>query len=89
MQDNEIRATFSRVYNNKPNFMTPYAIKFGKRGKMIWELSTGDEKSRRALGKMYGVTVIELPKTKRHDLSQCFSSMEAAESYIKKDFTHA
>jgi hypothetical protein len=86
MQDNEIRSVFSRVFKNKANFMTPYTLKLGKRGKMIWEISTG-EGFRGA--RLYGVTVIELPSEKRHDLSKCFSTLEEAEAYIKGDFTHA
>jgi len=86
MQDSEIRGTFSRVFKNKANFMTPYTLKFGKRGKMVWEISTG--KGFRGMS-LYGVTVIELPSEKRHDLSQCFSSLEEAETYIKRDFTNA
>lgn len=85
MTDNEIRSTFSRIFKEKANFMTPYTVKFGKRGKMIWEISTG-EGFRGA--RLYGVTVIELPSEKRHDLSQCFSSLKEAETYIKGDFTN-
>lgn len=86
MTDSEIRAVFNRVYNGKANFMTPNAWEFGKRGKMVWELSTGTGFRDQRL---FGVTVIELPNTKRHDLSQCFDSAEAAKAYIKGDFTNA
>lgn len=75
---------FRRAYGGQPNFMTPSVLKYGKKGKMVWELSTG-----RGLGggSIYGVTVIELPLTKRHDLSECFASYDAAKAYIRSDFT--
>lgn len=75
---------FRRAYGGQTNFMTPNILKYGKRGKMVWELSAG-----RGLAgaPIYGVTVIELPLTKRHDLSECFASRDAAKAYIRSDFT--
>jgi|DEB0MinimDraft_4_1074332.scaffolds.fasta_scaffold10913_7 hypothetical protein len=84
MQHDEIRAVFRRVYNGKVNFMTPTVMDYGKRGKMVWELSRGDNIL--GDGQLYGVTVIELPNTKRHDLSQCFNTHKSAHAYIKGDF---
>ena len=75
---------FRRAYGGQPNFMTPNILKYGKRGKMVWELSAG-----RGLAgaPIYGVTVIELPMIKRHDLSEYFDSYDAAIAYIRSDFT--
>ena len=87
MQYNEIRNVFIRAYNGEANFITNNIVDYGKRGKMVWELSSG--KNILENGYLYGVTVIELPSTKRHDLSQCFNSIEDAKRYIKGDFTHA
>lgn len=86
MVETEIRNVFRRAYNGAPNFLTPDVVRYGKRGKMVWELSTGLGIDR---NRIYGVTVIELPSTKRHDLSTSFDSLDAALTYIKGDFTHA
>ena len=85
MQIHEIRAVFTRAYNGKANFVTNNIMDYGKQGKMVWELSRG--RNIRGDGQLYGVTVIELPNTKRNDLSQCFSSHRDALAYIRGDFT--
>lgn len=85
MNYNTIRERFMRVFSGKPNFMSPYIDNYGKRGKMIWELSHGEGIRGTPI---YGVTVIELPSTIRHDLSSAFTSKEEAMAYIRNDFQH-
>ena len=56
-----IPSIFSRVYNGRPNFLTPTMISYGSfhNAKFIYELSRGDG----ILGRskyIYGVTVLEL-----------------------------
>lgn len=75
---------FRRAYGGQPNFMTPNILRFGKKGKMVWELSAGSGIDGAPI---YGVTVIELPMIKRHDLCECFDSYDAAIAYIRSDFT--
>jgi len=84
MTDSDIRAVFAEAYNGKTNFLTPYIIGYGKRGRLVWELSKG--KGLFPGTQLYGVTVIELPRTKRPDLSNAFSSEEEARGYIRQDF---
>jgi fatty acid/phospholipid biosynthesis enzyme len=80
---NEIKDAFYRVYKGKMNFITPILVKYGKRGKLVYEISTGDGFRG---GSIYGVTVIELPSKKRSDLNGCFSSLKEAEEYVKNNF---
>lgn len=82
----QARNAFHRVYNGQRNFMTPNLIRYGKRGKMVFELSSGrgiDD------APIYGVTVIELPSTRRSDLSTLFHSIDEATAYIARDFVRA
>jgi hypothetical protein len=84
MQHHLIAGVFNQTYNGAKNFMTPNVLSYGKRGKMVYELSTGrgfrDQQ-------IWGVTVIELPSTKRRDLAESFDSYEEAKAYITNDFT--
>ena len=56
-----IPSIFSRVYNGKPNFITPTMISYGSfhNAKFIYELSRGDGIFGRSKY-IYGVTVLEL-----------------------------
>jgi len=80
MQTSEIRAKFHREFSGKPNFMTPTILDYGKRGVHLFEISTG-----RGLrgDPIYGVTVITVRGERRHDLSQCFSTLADATAYTK------
>ena len=82
MSNTEIRDTFNRVYNGEKNFMTPHVIKYGKRGKYIYELSDGDAFMRS--GRIYGVSVLTTGGEKRTDLGGSFQSKQEAEDYIKQ-----
>jgi hypothetical protein len=75
---------FRQVYNDEVNLMTPVIRGYGQRGELVWELSQGDNIL--GDGQLYGVTVIELPNTKRPDLSQCFNTHAKANDYIKRGF---
>lgn len=86
MTASEINQRFNTIYNGQMNFMTPDLIARGKRGKMIWELSTGEGFGGQSV---YGVTVIELPSAKRHDLSELFLTEADARAYISNDFVEA
>ena len=83
MQRHEIAHLFHRTYNGKPNFMTPNPVTYGKRGRLCYEISRGTGIDGRP---MYGVTVIEIDMTKRHDLSQSFPSFNEADKYVSSDF---
>lgn len=85
MQHHTISGIFNEVFDGMPNFMTPTVVGYGKKGGKIWEISSG-----RGMGNevIYGVTVIDLPRQHRHDLSQCFTSLDEAKAYIKAGFQH-
>lgn len=81
MTQSQIRDLFRTTYNNSRNFMTPDVLGYGKRGRLVYELSTGHF----ADDTIYGVTVLEVDGTKRHDLSAGgFPSLDAAKTYIKE-----
>lgn len=84
MTGSDIRAVFAVAYNGKTNFLTNEIIGYGKRGRLVWELSRG--KGLSSGTRLYGVTVIELPHTRRPDLSNAFPSEEEARKYIRQDF---
>jgi len=79
MTNTEIKDTFNRAYNGETNFMTPNVIKYGKRGKYIYELSDGDAFMRS--GRIYGVTVLTTDGEKT-DMGSSFQSKQEAEDYI-------
>lgn len=75
-----IREQFRAAFNGNTNFMTPTVIRYGKQGDFLYELSRGAG----LFGKpLFGVTVLDLDGTHRHDLSESFSTIEEAESYIE------
>ena len=84
MTQEDIKNVFHRIYKGEKNFMTPDIIKYGKRGKMVYEIASGESFCG---GKLYGVTVIELPTKKRKDLSIAFSTLKDAELYVENDFS--
>jgi len=81
MSNTEIKDAFDRVYNGEKNFMTPNVIRYGKRGKYIYELSDGDAFMRS--GRIYGVTVLTTGGEKT-ELGSNFQSKQEAEDYIKQ-----
>lgn len=83
MTHEQINAIFHRAFNGQPNFITPDILKRGKRGRMIYEISSGQGLGG---GTIYGVTVLELSGLRRRDLSSCFSDLSEAERYIDGDF---
>lgn len=85
MQLTTIRGIFHRTYNGQPNFLTPDHVQSGKRGRLLYEISSGEGLGGAAL---YGVTVIELDGTRRKDLSDCFPSLAEAQAYVRADFRH-
>ena len=71
MQHHEIKATFERVFNGQPNFMTPDVIGYGQRKDFIFEVSEGkgfDSK------RIYGLTVLDLEGTKYHEYSGMYNT---------------
>lgn len=82
----QIAATFRQVYNGARNFMTPDLIKYGKRGRHLYELSKGRGISNAPI---YGVTVITIDGEKCHDLSKMFYSYSDAVDYISADFSES
>lgn len=82
MHIDQIGETFRRTIKGR-NFMTPSLVRYGKRGRMIFEVSKGKGIWSPML---YGLTIIELPNIKRHDLSTCFNDMAELEAYISNDF---
>lgn len=80
MTNTEIKDTFDRVYNGEKNFMTPNVLRYGKRGKYIYELSDGKAFMRE--GRIYGVTVLTADGEKT-ELGHNFDNKHEAEDYIK------
>jgi hypothetical protein len=82
--DNRIGALFDRVYQGQKNFITREIVRYGRQGRLLYELSegTGFEPGT----KIYGVTVLEEDGTKRNDLAQAFSLLSKAEAYIANNF---
>lgn len=83
MTYDQIAALFRRVYNGERNFMTPSLITYGKRGRHLYEISSGKGISGTPL---YGVTVIDIAGNRCPKLSTCFSSLERAQAYVHNDF---
>lgn len=82
MTESEIKEIFERVYNGATNFMTPYVERYGKRGKVIYELSSGSGFN---CERIYGVTVLSLDGEKQPTLSKGgFTKLSEAEQYIKE-----
>jgi len=76
-----IKQMFDFAYQGSPNIMTPHVIRYGKRGKYLYELSKGEGISKEPI---FGVTLLNLKGEKQHDLSKGgFTSQKDAESYIK------
>jgi hypothetical protein len=83
MTQNEIAAMFHKVYSGQRNFMTPNIVKYGKRGRHLYELSSGLGISNLPI---YGVTVIDVAGNRCHNLTSAFNSLTQAEAYIRNDF---
>lgn len=83
MNRSQIAALFNRVYDGGRNFMTPNLVKYGKRGRLVYEISSGTGMRQQPI---YGVTVLEIDGTERSDLSTMFQSLREAEAYIRRDF---
>lgn len=73
---NAIRA----AYNDTPHPFTPNVARYGYVRRLAYELSYSDDRSQ------YGVAIAEVKPgdvvVKRHDLSQAFGTITAAEAYI-------
>jgi hypothetical protein len=76
----KIRKMFLEAYNDNMHFMTPNAIRYGKAGRYLYELSEG-----RGIysDRMYGVTFLNLDGSKTTGLNSHFSSQIKAERFIK------
>lgn len=79
MTHTEIAARFNAAYNGERNFMTPNVERYGKAGRLLYELSSGRGFGRETI---YGVTVIDVDGNKRSDLSNCFATRDEAAEYI-------
>ena len=89
MNQDVIRRTFERVYNNARNFMTPDILRFGIRGHFIYELSSG--RGIEPGTTIFGVSVLELDEQKRpssamkrRDLSGCYPTRALAHRAIDR-----
>ena len=78
----QICEKFSKVFNGQFNYMTPLIDDYGQHGRFIYEVSY--DRAIAANDRIYGVTIISLPDTKRQDLSTAFSSRKEAYIYINK-----
>lgn len=58
MTRSDIQRVFADTFNGQPNILTPDRIDFGKKGKLIWELSRGEDFPGTGAKYMYGVTVL-------------------------------
>lgn len=82
MTRTEIAIRFAETYNAQKNFMTPNIIEYGKAGRLLYELSSGQWIGGKTI---YGVTVIDVDGNKHPDLSDCFATRgEAAEYIVQK-----
>ena len=77
MQIDEIRQIFREVYNEQANFLTPTIINYCKKGIYVCEVSEDVNHT------FYGVTIIQLPNTKRPDLSRTFDTYKELREYGK------
>ena len=77
-----IKTLFDTVYDGRMNPLTPEVLRYGKAGRLCFELSKGEGINGEPL---FGVTVLEIDGTKRHDLGQSFPSLSEAEAHISKE----
>lgn len=82
MREIDIRIRFSQVFKGQKNMLTPTTVESVHVGRFIAELSKGGSLIRGAT--LYGVTVIELPSTRRDDLSRAFHTIADARSFISE-----
>ena len=75
-----IRHKFEDTFNGQKNFLTPSVVEYGQRGRCLYEISTGTGIGGRAI---YGVTVLDLDGTHRHDLSTSAGSLADAKAHIR------
>ena len=80
MTHSEIAAVFKRAFNGRMNPMTPQLVAYGKKGNLLYEISTG-----RGIrgGPIYGVTVLTLTGERVPKLSQVFGSRSEAHAFTK------
>lgn len=80
MTYSQIANIFARTYNGAKNIMTPSVVTYGKRGNLIYEISTGrgirDEP-------IYGVTVLTVTGERVPAKSDLFSTRAAAERHAR------
>lgn len=77
---------FIKEYRGDRNFMPPNVIRYGRKGEMAYELSSGEGFSGETI---YGLTVVHYDSdlikiTKEHKLSGCHQSLGDAEEAIRK-----
>lgn len=86
MTPTQVKAVFEEVYNGDTNFMTPDVLRFGCKGNLIYEISTG------MFGEveMVGVTVLERNGTGWHRSkhSKMFESRGEANTYVSSWTMH-
>lgn len=78
MTNDEIEAVFANAYDGKKNSTTPYVVRYGEIGEVIYELAEGIMFNK----VLYGISVLEKDGTKREDLNKCSFSLKEAEEYI-------
>lgn len=84
-EEQETNKRLFKQYVKGSNFMTPAIIEYkkiqNKEGTFVLEISEG----RRIFseGKIYGVTVVQLGKGRRDDMSFAYPNMESVNIYIQ------
>lgn len=80
MTPTQVKAVFDEVYNGDPNFMTPDVLRYGSKGDLVYELSTGTF----GPDTLFGVTVLERNGTGWHRSkhSKMCESRDKAEAYV-------
>lgn len=86
MTRTEIANRFNATFKGHKNFMTPDIVRYGKVGRLLYELSSGTGFG----GDMaYGVTVIDVKGEKVKGLNKYFDTLEAAEAHINTNINKA
>lgn len=77
----DARTMFKREYDGARNFMTPDLVTYGKRGALVYEISSGEFGGHT----IYGVTVLRENEdgtiTREHDMSHMCETLEEAKVY--------
>lgn len=86
MTTTEVRAIFRDVYNGDTNLMTPDVLRYGNKGDLVYEISSGEF----GPDTLFGVTVLERNGTGWHRSkhSKMCESRGEAEAYVSSWTMH-